>query len=626
MRNTILLTICILLFTGCGSTPGKPSEAEINQRESAAELLAAGNYEQAAESYQTLADDSRGLRADRYRLSAAEAWLLADATDNTATQIDDLDFDAGKETAEFSRLRLLQAELSLRAGNIDAARERLEDAYPPQSERALRGRYHLLQARIHAENGDNLRTAHERLRADAALEGDARLREANAVWESLRSLSAEQIETLQSSDDSVGKGWLELAQIDRARLTDPAILRRTLDDWQLSYPGHPASKDILPGMQSVAAEIGARPQHIALILPLTGSYAEAAKAVRDGFLAGRYSSGNESPEITIYSADELTITSVYDTAVTDGADWVVGPLDKQSVSTLIEQGDIRVPTFVLNYYEGSMENVAALNGDPRRPLLYQFALAPEDEARQIAERAWFDGHALALALTPASEWGDRIYMAFAERFENLGGRILERERYAAADGDFSAPVERLLNLDSSAARYQQLRSRLQRSMNFEPRRRRDADFLMLIGSANTGRQIGPQLQFHRAFELPVYASSQIFSGDINPGADTDMNGFIFADIPWLLDRGIQATSVYRQLDQHWPQRMQQQGRLFALGIDAYQLLAELNVMALDRSRRIDGMTGQLSLGKDNRIQRQLQWAKFVEGVPRPADGDVIIGE
>ncbi len=63
--------------------------------------------------------------------------------------------------------------------------------------------------------------------------------------------------------------------------------------------------------------------------------------------------------------------------------------------------------------------------------LYQFALAPEDEARQAAERASLDGHTRALAMVPAGAWGARQLQAFTDRFQELGGTVIRAERYGA---------------------------------------------------------------------------------------------------------------------------------------------------------------------------------------------------
>ncbi|MDZ7735331.1 MAG: penicillin-binding protein activator [Gammaproteobacteria bacterium] len=179
----------------------------------------------------------------------------------------------------------------------------------------------------------------------------------------------------------------------------------------------------------------------------------------------------------------------------------------------------------------------------------------------------------------------------------------------------------MLNIDNSEQRYKALRAQLQRSLESEPRRRQDADFIMLAGNPAAGRQIGPQLQFHRADDLPVYATSHIYSGVANRSADADLNDFIFADMPWLLDPAQKQTPMYREIKRHWSERMDNNPRLYALGIDAYRILSQLSRMALDQSARFEGVTGGLSVGNDGHVRRHLQWARFVNGIPRSMDDD-----
>jgi outer membrane PBP1 activator LpoA protein len=57
------------------------------------------------------------------------------------------------------------------------------------------------------------------------------------------------------------------------------------------------------------------------------------------------------------------------------------------------------------------------------------------------------------------------------------------------------------------------------------------------------------------------------------------------------------------------------GRLYALGADAWRLVSSLDVIVA--GERLDGFTGQLSLGIDGRINRQLNWAQYQDGVAVP---------
>ena len=81
---------------------------------------------------------------------------------------------------------------------------------------------------------------------------------------------------------------------------------------------------------------------------------------------------------------------------------------------------ITVPVLTLNYLP---EDTLAPPG------LYQFALAPEDEAAAAAVRAIGDGHTRAVALVPNNDWGRRLLSSFATELEGMGGTLLDYRSY-----------------------------------------------------------------------------------------------------------------------------------------------------------------------------------------------------
>ena len=56
-------------------------------------------------------------------------------------------------------------------------------------------------------------------------------------------------------------------------------------------------------------------------------------------------------------------------------------------------------------------------------------------------------------------------------------------------------------------------------------------------------------------------------------------------------------------------------RLYALGIDAFNIIGALNTLRSYPYERFDGETGSLSLDDKLRIRRQLTWVKFRSGRP-----------
>jgi len=626
MRIILFLSLALMLLNGCSTGPAKPDPEQVAAAEAARDKMAAGDYASAARQFMQLADDTRGELATGYRMDAAEAYFQAGDLEQTRTLLETIEPSAEEQPLLHVRERLLEAELALAGDDTDRALEYLQTAYPPDSQPQLQAQYHLLHARAYKQQARMVDAAAARLAADMSLrDPPERSAHIESLWETLRQLDRSQLNQLQKGAQDAAAGWLELALIEKADLTDAANLRRTLDDWQLQYPDHPAVDSILPQLRDFAQNINQAPQQLGVILPFSSAYSEAARIIRDGLMAGWYQDNNERPALRFYDAGQQNIVSVYNQAITDGADMIVGPLQKEAIKTLVSQGSITVPTLALNTYEGEPAALKAINQTQRLPLLYQFGLSPEAEAQQLAERAWFDGHAYALAMTPGNEWGKRMYQAFSKTFEKLGGKVLEHTTFQPGEQQFSAKVQALLNIDNSEQRYKALRDQLQRSLQSEPRRRQDADFIMLASYPAAGRQIGPQLQFHRADKLPVYATSHIYGGTADRSANADMNGVIFADMPWILNPGQTASSVYQTVKVHWPDRLENSPRLYALGLDAYHLTSRLGRMALDANSRYAGASGRLSVARDGNIQRQLSWAQFMDGIPRILDDGKMAG-
>jgi outer membrane PBP1 activator LpoA protein len=130
-----------------------------------------------------------------------------------------------------------------------------------------------------------------------------------------------------------------------------------------------------------------------------------------------------------------------------------------------------------------------------------------------------------------------------------------------------------------------------------------------------GRLIRPQLKFHYAGDLAVYSTSHVFSGVRDQNADRDMDDVIFCDIPWVFAEG--NNMLKSTIARLWPDAFPQYTRFYALGADAYNIIPFLGNMRQFRYEQFNGETGVLQLGETNRLYRQLQWARFGNGLPRP---------
>ena len=296
-------------------------------------------------------------------------------------------------------------------------------------------------------------------------------------------------------------------------------------------------------------------------------------------------------------------SAAYQTAVANGAEFVVGPLVKSNVSELANDILVPIPVLTLNYLP---ESTLAPPG------LFQFSLAPEDEAAAAAERALADGYTRALALVPSNSWGRRMMTSFATRFEELGGTILDSRSYTTDNPDFSNTIEDLMALSGSVQRYNRLRANIGGPLQFDPRRRQDAEFIFLAAQAAPGRLLKSQLKFHYSGDLPVYATSDIFAMDGR--SDSDLNGVMFVDAPWIVAPQPWIEQLPDQFETYWPEQ-RRLGRLHAMGYDAYHLVGALFAARGSDMLSMDGATGYLFTDEDGRVHRRPAWAQFQNGQP-----------
>jgi outer membrane PBP1 activator LpoA protein len=92
--------------------------------------------------------------------------------------------------------------------------------------------------------------------------------------------------------------------------------------------------------------------------------------------------------------------------------------------------------------------------------------------------------------------------------------------------------------------------------------------------------------------IPVYATSQIFTGNTNTLVNYDLADVRFVDMPWMLQPDHPAVMIYPRMV---PAMSPDMERLYALGIDSYRLMQVLLARNPAGALPLDGVTGKLSL-------------------------------
>lgn len=602
LASAALLVAALYALAGCETTGfagiGRSGEDQ------ALMLAAEGRHAEAAGAYIALASNAIDTERDRLTLLAVEQWL--DARDIARAN------NAFKSVARPSTGELVtlwttnSAAFSLYDGRPDDALNLLEPLSQKELSRRDRLRVEALRADAWFQKQDPVRAVQLMMQRETWID-DSRSVEQNRrrIWQGLlvsnpRALRAATDRTL----DPTVRGWLTIGSLASSTGQQGAGWTSGLQRWRNAYPDHPAIV-ILDDLPVAEPLLDDYPRRIALLLPLSGQAARAGKAVENGFFGAYFASASgldDRQSVRVYDIDaEGGATAAYTTAVDEGAEFVVGPLLKSSVLELANGVIPPVPVLTLNYLPDDMLVP---------PGLYQFALAPEDEAASAAARALEDGHSRAVALVPDNDWGRRVLTSFATEFEGLGGTLLAYRNFQPGVQDFSKDIEDLMGLSGSVRRYQRMRANLGVPLQFDPRRRQDAQFIFLATDAATGRLMKSQLKFHYSGDLPVYSTSSVNSMDGRSNAD--LNGIMFADTPWTIDPQPWIADLPDKYAEFWPDE-RRLSRLHAMGYDAYNLVAALYSSRGRSIAEVDGASGRLSLDTVGRVRRQLAWAQFQNG-------------
>jgi outer membrane PBP1 activator LpoA protein len=328
---------------------------------------------------------------------------------------------------------------------------------------------------------------------------------------------------------------------------------------------------VAPAIEALPTEPIAH--HIALILPLkSAAFGKAAEVVRQGFMAAASQQTSSLP-VRVYPCNDekAEVLALYQRAVKAGAVTVAGPLTRNGVVALATLPSVAVPTLALNVVDAT-----------RTDQLYFFGLPVEQEARQVSQVATRGGLLSATIVRTNTALSKRLAQSFSDNWQRSGGIVLSEIVYT---GD-PAPL-RLIPTDPG-------------------------NMVFLAAEVDKARLLRPYI----SNLLPVYATSQVFSGNANNLVNYDLAEVRFIDMPWVLQSDHPAVMVYPRAATPLPQDME---RLYALGIDAYRLLLILYQHDTLNSLPLDGVTGKVSLN-GHLLEREAMPAVLRQGLGVPHDG------
>ena len=478
--------------------------------------------------------------------------------------------------------------------------------------------YYVQLHKLASKRNDNITALDAYLRA-FALDKQANDKQINFIWRNFVNLSQWQQQQVKKLNAPYSKGWVALLQIANQYGAEKDFARQ-LNIWQLKNASHPAQA-ILANLLAPENAAGTKPtsnsnetaqpavannnteqnqqQHVAVILPLTGQQAVAGVTAQQGVMAA-YQNQTEI-QLHFIDSNNLAFDTLATTLVENNADFVIGPLLKNNVDKYLAEPTLTLPTLLLN----TPSKFELANNQ------FILSMRPEDEAIQAASILSQQNFVQPVIFSHQDAISERIATAFTEQWQLLNGEQ-PKVVYFQQGSQMQSMLKETLAVDQSQARINNLRSRLRKKIEDEPRSRRDIDMIYIIGNPLQTRLLKPYIDVNIspfADLIPVFASSRSHSINNDNNTTNDLAGLTFTQMPWLLSSQQQDKALAKVARKLWPQRSDSLERIFAMGYDSLSLMNKLADMQAKPYLRHYGQTGTLQL-TNNILTRSLLWGKY----------------
>ncbi|PJC84931.1 YraN family protein [Vibrio sp. HA2012] len=588
-----LLTPIALAITlaACSSKPPEPEQVDITSEPTLS-----------AQAYLMKADTMQGSLQSDWLIMALKADLKQNNSRQAALLIKRLAQQNLSDTQQ-AEWQLARAELLFAEGQTKEALTQLHFQHwwklPDQQWQD----FHTLRIEMLSQLNDYVNVSREWLQLASFLSDEEQEQVAVQVWQNLSHYSQYEISSLSAEEQEPELSrWLQLAVYMKTMSGNVLQLKNTLEKWLQENPQHLAARYIPAEIRDILDLEIVQPSSTALLLPLTGKYAKQAELVRSGFLLSMLddSDREEDAILTVIDTHARTMDDIYQELKEKGIDFIVGPLIKDNIErlqTLQGENEQRIPMLALNFPE---------QPDAGSDFCY-LTLSPEQEIAQGARHLFSEGFQYPLIFVPQGSYGERIATAFQSEWKKYS-RTPAAVSYFGSREQLQQNVNSVFGLQDSQARIAQMENLLGTELESQARSRRDIDSVYIAASSADLTLIKPFIEVAvnpDAKPPKLFANSRSNSG--GKRQFEDLSGVIFSDIPMLTGSD---SGLNHHLDELWPNQSNDEKRLMALGMDAYQLINELPQMKVAPDYRVQGKTGILSLDDQCVIQREINWAEF----------------
>ena len=498
-----------------------------------------------------------------------------------------------------------------------------------------------LQTQLFTQQGNLAAAANSVLKTN--LTDDEKVQQ---VWQWITSIPA-------SSLDSVGSAYPDLSpfitlrELTEENASSPEKLAKSLQQFKQVYRGHVLENALPENVIEATQLTDAGANDIAVLLPLSGRLARTGQVVKNGIMAAYYTDVEKRQDEHLLPRLRFIDTNEVDTqhllSEIGDTKFIIGPLLKDTVERLIPSLPLGVNVLALNRPDELPDNASTkglatgssnpavaddalasgtgLAGDDTQNELHSlglptslnyYGLAPEDEAKQLAEFIFNKGYRAPIVIAAQSSLYQRMDDTFKKHWRILNNQE-NKQRANITSVSFNDSnslregITQALDVAQSNQRINQIEYMTNDEVYNMPRSRRDIDAIVAFASPQDTELLNPiieaSLNPYDGKQVPVYATSRSMDYDSGKNQWRDLQNVHFIDMPWLMPSH-SWQPLQQEVEQAWQNQNTMQKRLFAFGFDAYQLLPQLGMLNTLKYLSHEGLTGTLSLNQQGEVIRK----------------------
>jgi len=498
-----------------------------------------------------------------------------------------------------------------------------------------------LQTKLYSQQGNLAAAANSVLKTRLSDE-----QKVEQVWKWITSLPKKSLNAIGEEYPALAP-FLTLRELTEQYASSPIKLANNLQQFTQVYRGHVLENALPEDVVKASKLTDAGANDIAVLLPLSGRLARSGQVVKDGIMAAYYTDVEKRQDehllprlrfIDTNGADsQELITEIGDTK------FIIGPLLKETIESLIPNLPIGVNVLALNrpdelpdssLRQSTSYSIATQRADvdneesnvdlaePKTqdeigaldlPVsLNYYGLAPEDEAKQLAELIFKKGFRAPIVIAAQNSLYQRMDDTFKTHWKALNSAENKQRANITSvtfndSNSLREGITQALDVAQSNERINQIEYMTNDEVYNMPRSRRDIDAIVAFASPQDTELLNPiieaSLNPFDGKQVPVYATSRSMDYDSGKNQWRDLQNVHFIDMPWLMPSH-KWQPLEQEVQQAWENQNTMQKRLFAFGFDAYQLLPQLGMLNTLKYLSHDGLTGNLSLNQRGEVVRK----------------------